>query len=387
VSSVQAAEPERRTVRLIGLLFGFESIMYAAVTPILAHYAHEFGASKRAIGLLAAAYPAGMFLGSLVGGFIVTRAGVRRTTVVGLLVFTAATLPFGFASSIALLSALRLIQGVACGCIWSGGLTWVIAIAPRERRGEVLGSVMAAAIFGVLVGTMVGTLADLNTKVVFVCVGVVAFGLTVWTFLFKEPPRTTLGGAAPLRALASNRRFILGSWVTLLVALAIGATAVLIPLRLSRFGATDVEIGVTFVIAALFGVLVTPWVGRVIDRRGVAALLSVGLAATGLLVAALLLPTDAFPLAVLTVLAVGAPMVAVEMGAMSEIADTVERIGAALAFGAMFINLAYAFGEAVGAPAAATLSEATSDTVPLLLVAAALLLTILPVLLSRLRSV
>jgi MFS family permease len=375
VSSVQAAEPERRTVRLIGLLFGFESIMYAAVTPILAHYAHEFGASKRAIGLLAAAYPAGMFLGSLVGGFIVTRAGVRRTTVVGLLVFTAATLPFGFASSIALLSALRLIQGVACGCIWSGGLTWVIAIAPRERRGEVLGSVMAAAIFGVLVGTMVGTLADLNTKVVFVCVGVVAFGLTIWTFLFKEPPRTTLGGAAPLRALASNRRFILGSWVTMLVALAIGATAVLIPLRLSRFGATDVEIGVTFVIAALFGVLVTPWVGRVIDRRGVAALLSVGLAAN-----------DAFPLAVLTVLAVGAPMVAVEMGAMSEIADTVERIGAALAFGAMFINLAYAFGEAVGAPAAATLSEATSDTVPLLLVAAALLLTILPVLLSRLRS-
>jgi MFS family permease len=383
VNSVPAPEPERRIVWLIRVLFGFESVMYSVVTPVLAHYAHEFGASKPAIGLLAGAYPGGMLPGSLLGGWIAIRAGVRRTTVVGLLLFTAAIAPFGFGSSIAVLAGLRFIQGIACGLIWSGGLAWVIAVAPRTRRGEVLGSVMASAVFGVLVGSMLGTLADVNTKVVFVCVGALAFGLTVWTLHFREPQRTSLGGASPLRALISNRRFMLGFWLVVLVACVVGATSALLPLRLSGFGASDIEVGVTFVLASLVAVILTPWVGRVVDRRGILVPLSVALAASGLGIAALPLPRAALPLAVLTVLALGAPLVGAELGAMSVMTDAMEWIGAALAFGTMLINVAWAFGETVGAPAAAALSRATNDAVPLVLLAAAMLLAILPLLLSQ----
>jgi MFS family permease len=386
VSSVRALEPERRTVGLIGVLLGFESVMYAVLTPVLALYAREFAASKPAIGLLAAAYPAGMVPGSLLGGWIAARAGVRRTTVVGLLFFAAAIAPFGFGSSIAVLGGLRFIQGVASGCIWGAGLAWVIAVAPSARRGEVLGSVLAASVFGMLVGTMLGTLADaIGTKPVFVGVGVLALGLIVWTLDFREPPRSSLGGAAPLRALISNRPFMLGLWSVVLVACTIGATSALLPLRLSQFGATDVEVGVTFVLASLVSMLVTPWLGRVVDRRGFVVPLSVGLVSTGLLIAALPLPHGALPLAVLTVLALGAPLVAAEMGAVSVMTGAVERIGAALVFGTVLFNLAYAIGETVGAPSAGTLSRATSDTVPLVLLAAAMLLTILPVLLARRR--
>ena len=77
--------PEARTVMLLGILLGFESVLYSVVTPVLPHYQHQFGASKPAIGLLAAAYPAGMLPGSLLGGWMATRAGVRRTTGFGLL--------------------------------------------------------------------------------------------------------------------------------------------------------------------------------------------------------------------------------------------------------------------------------------------------------------
>jgi predicted MFS family arabinose efflux permease len=273
---------------------------------------------------------------------------VRRTTFVGLLLFTAATVPFGFGSSIPVLGGLRFIQGVASGCIWGAGLAWVIAVAPSARRGEVLGSVLAASVFGILVGTMLGTLADaIGTKPVFVGVGALTLGLIVWTLGFREPPRTSLGGAAPLHALISNRPFMLGLWSVVLVAGAIGATGALLPLRLSHFGATDVEVGVTFVLASLVSMLVTPWLGRVIDRRGIVLPLSVGLASTGVLVAALPLPHGALPLAVLTVLALGAPLVAAQMGAVSVMTDAVERIGAALVFGTMLFNLAYAIGEAV----------------------------------------
>ena len=77
-----ARGPEGRIVLLISVLLGFEAVLYSAVTPILPHYANEFSASKPAIGLLAAAYPAGMIPGSLLGGWIATRAefAARRSS-------------------------------------------------------------------------------------------------------------------------------------------------------------------------------------------------------------------------------------------------------------------------------------------------------------------
>lgn len=385
MSSVRALQSERRTVGLIRVLLGFESLMYSALIPLLPHYAHEFGASKPAIGVLVAAYPAGMLPGALLGGWIATRAGVRRSTVVGLVLFTATIVPFGFVSSIAGLDALRFIQGVACGSIWSGGLAWVIAIAPAGRRGEVLGSVLASAIFGTLMGPIIGALAQaIGTEVVFACVGVVSLALTVWALEFQEPPRTSLGGAAPLRALVSNRRFMLGCWLVVLIACTIGATNALLPLRLSRFGASGVAIGVTFVLASLLSALLTPWAGRLVDRRGIVAPLVVGLTGSALLIASLPLPDDALALGALTVLALGGPLVGAEMGAVSVMTDAVDRVGTPLVLGTMLLNLAWALGETVGAPAAATLSHATSDAVPLVLIGAAMLATV-PLALLALR--
>ena len=192
---------------LISVLLGFEAMLYSTVTPMLPHYAREFGASKPAIGVLAASYPAGMIPGSLLGGWIATRAGVRRTTIVGLLMFTVSIVAFGFATDMAALDRLRFVQGTACGCIWGGGLAWVIAIAPRGRRGEMLGSVMASAIFGTLLGPILGTLAvAVGTEIVFTCVGGVSLALTAWTLQHPEPPRAELGAGAPLRALAEAPR-------------------------------------------------------------------------------------------------------------------------------------------------------------------------------------
>jgi hypothetical protein len=231
------------------------------------------------------------------------------------------------------------------------------------------------------VGPVLGTLAvAIGTGVVFACVGGVSLGLTLWTLDHQEPPRTALGGGAPVRALLSSGRFMLGFWLVVLIACTIGATGTLLPLRLSRFGASGVEIGVTFVLASLVSTLLTPWAGRVVDRRGIVVPLVVGLATSALLIAVLPLPQTAVPLAVLTVVALGGPLVGAMMGAMSLMTDAIERIGAALAFGTMLLNLAWAVGETVGAPAAATLSRATSDTVPLVALAVVMLVTLVPAL-------
>jgi MFS family permease len=379
---------EGRIVILIAALLGFEAVLYSTVTPVLPHYAHEFGVSKPGIGVLTAAYPAGMVPGSLLGAWIATRAGVRRTVIVGLLLFTVSITAFGFATDIVTLDLLRFVQGAACGCIWAGGLAWVIAIAPRARRGGVLGSVLAAAIFGTLLGPVVGTLAiAIGTEVVFTAVGAISLALVAWTLRHPEPPLPQPEQQSSWLVLVRDPRLMLGFWLVLLEAATIGATSALLPLRLSAFGASGIAIGATFVIASLLSTLIVPFVGTFVDRRGPGPPLRWGLLLTAVLVALLPVPQSALGLAVLTVLALGGPMTANMTPVTSVITDLTERAGAALVLGTMMLNLGWATGEMFGAPVGAGLAQLTSDAVPLLGLAVLMVISLVAVVKTRLTDV
>lgn len=378
---------EHRIVVLVRALLLFESAMYSALTPVLPHYAQALHAGKPAVGVLTAAYPAGIVPGSLLGAWIASRTGVRRTTLIGLLLFAVSIAGFGFGSDIVTLDALRFIQGIGCGFIWGGGLTWVIAVAPRERRGAMLGSVFAAAIFGTLLGPILGTLAvTVGTGPVFAVVGAVSLGLAAWTLRHQEPPHSSTRAAStetPLRDLIRNRRILLGAWLILLEAATIGATGTLLPLRLSRFGASGLMIGATFLIAALVSTWAAGPIGRTVDRRGAGRPLCAGLVLTAVLMALLPLPQTAV-LLIVSMIAVGGPLTAYTIPAMAVITDAAEQAGIPLVVATMLLNLAWAAGETIGAPAAANLSQATSDAVPLLLLSAIMVVTLWPVIKARL---
>jgi MFS family permease len=380
-------DPARGTVVLVRVLLLFESAMYSAITPVLPHYAHVLGASKPAVGILAGAYPAGIIPGSLIGAWVATRAGVRRTSVIGLLLFAVSIAGFGFATSIVTLDALRFIQGAGCGFIWGGGLTWVIIVAPRERRGAMLGSVIGAAIFGTLIGPVLGILAvTVGTGPVFAVVGASAVGLAVWTAGHPEPVRQapSVQTSSPLRDLARSPLIRLGSWLILVEAATIGATSALLPLRLARFGTHSIVVGVVFLLASLMSMAVAGPIGRTVDRRGAGRPLCVGLVLTAVLMALLPLPHSAVLLAIVSVIALGGPLTAYTIPALTVITETSERLGIPLVVATMMLNLAWAVGEVIGAPAAANLSQATSDAVPLLALSAIMVLTLRPVIRARL---
>jgi hypothetical protein len=70
---------------------------------------------------------------------------------------------------------------------------------------------------------------------------------------------------------------------------------------------------------------------------------------------------------------------------MSVITDAAERLGLAVVVASTLLNLAWASGEMLGAPAAASLSQATSDAVPIVILAVIMGLTLVPVVRARLR--
>jgi MFS transporter, DHA1 family, inner membrane transport protein len=373
--------PERRLVSLIRVVLLFESAMYSAVTPVLPHYAHTLHASKSAIGVLAAAYSAGLIPGALLGFWVATRVGVRRTTVLGLGGFALAVIVFGFGTSVVTLDVLRAIQGMFCGLIWCGGLTWVIHVTPVQRRSRTLGGVLGAATFGTLFGPIIGTVAvAVGTRPAFALVGLVALVLVAITLRHPEPPASSSLDEQPrvrdqLRGGWSSHGLRLGVWLVLLEAATFGAVNVLLPLRLSQFGASGLAIGLTFVLASGLSASLSTVIGHVTDRRGPYLPLITGLVTGAPLMALLIVPHAALPLAALMIITFGGPLTFSMIPAASLMTDSAEAVGVSLVLTTTLFNLAYALGETLGAPISASAAQATSDFVPLLGIALLMLVT------------
>src|SRR5919201_4095502 len=137
-----------------------DTIFFAALTPLLPHYVDEFGLSKTSAGVLVATYGVGALLAALPAGLVASRLGPKRAALTGLCVVAAASVGFALAASEWQLDLARLFQGAGSVFSWSGALAWLVADAPRERRGELLGTAMGSAVFGALLGPVVGAIAS-----------------------------------------------------------------------------------------------------------------------------------------------------------------------------------------------------------------------------------
>jgi MFS family permease len=371
---------------MVRCLLLFEAAMYSALTPVLPHYARVLHAGKPALGLLVAGYPAGLIPGALLGGWLAARLGVRRTTIAGLIGFGIAIAGFGLTSQIVPLDLLRVAQGAFCGLIWGGGLTWLIAAAPPTRRGATIGGAIGAATLGTLIGPLIGTLAEAaGPAVVFCATGAVSFILAGWAASHAQPlPTGPQGGEehaerpilGQLRAALAAGGFGMGTWLIVLEALFFGAAGVLLPLRMAHLGVSGWVIGATFVAASALSTVLSPLVGRQVDRLGGRRTVTTGLVAGVPLVAVMMLPHDPAVLVPLAVVALGAPMTVAMIPAVSLLTEATERAGVTLILATTAVNLAYAVGETIGSPFGALLSTLFGDLVPFFLVAALMTMTL-----------
>lgn len=365
----------RRLLLLVCSITLADTMLYAALVPLLPHYADEYGLSKGQAGLLVGAYALGAFIGAIPGGIAAARFGPRRAVVSGLLVMAVASAAFGFAGSAAELGIARFAQGVGSALSWAGALAWLVAGTPRERRGEMLGTAIGAAIFGALLGPAVGATAEaVGSRPAFVAVGGVSVVLAIWAL--RTPPVHT-EPQSPRALLAALRQpLLLGAlWMMVLPAILFGVVAVLVPLELGDAGWSAAAIAVLFIGAAAFEMVVAPLFGRFSDRRG--RLLPLRLALAGSIVVTVGLALAGGPIAI-------APLVvaaAIAFGsfwapAMALLSDGAERIGLAqgLAFGLM--NAAWGGGNFLGPALGGALADAAGDALPFALMAGICILTL-----------
>ena len=343
-----------------------DTLFFAALTPLLPHYADTLDLGKTGAGVLAAAYPAGAFVGAIPSGFVAARLGVKPTVIAGMTAVAVCIALFGVADQAWQLDSARFLQGLASSFSWTGALAWLVAGTPAARRGTVIGQAFAAAVGGALLGPVLGGAASvLGIGWTFGAVAVASLGIVVWAASTPAERPDTPQPMIMLVQAFGDRRIRTGAWLVLLPALLFGTLSVLAPLRLSDLGYGPVAIGAVFLCAAAVEGVNNVVVGRASDRHGPMRPLVLGLAGSAVVAALLPWPARALPLAVLVVCA-GLAFGTFFTPAMTLLADLSELRGLDYGYTFALVSLAWAPGQTLGAAGGGALAHLTSDAVPYL---------------------
>lgn len=267
-----------RLVPLLIVIMAVDTTFFAAITPLLPHYASELDLSKSAAGVLSGAYAAGLLACALPGGWVAARMGVRQTLLMSLALLSASSAAFAFGTNIAVLDLARFLQGGSIVLMGGGTHMARRSGAPREARGDDGdGECRCRRRRGTGAPRRWSRVGD-RSRSVFSGVSVLAVGLAAWTVVVQAP--TLVPRRADLAAAFRSLRrpvMVLGVWLTALPSLFAGVLEVLAPLRLAELGVSGVAIGAVFAVAAAAETIATRLLGGLSDRHGRLAPIRAGL--------------------------------------------------------------------------------------------------------------
>ena len=150
------------------------------VAPLMAFYAKRMNAADWMVGPLISAFAVAQLISSPIWGKVSDRYGRRPAMIIGLSASAIAYAIFGFATSLWMLFASRLVQGLGGGTTGVAQAYVADTMAPAERA-KALGWISAATSAGVMIGPVIGSVARrFGTEVP----GMVAAGLMLLTVVF-----------------------------------------------------------------------------------------------------------------------------------------------------------------------------------------------------------
>lgn len=139
----------RKLMVVLTALFFFDLVDLAAFSFVAPAIRAEWGLSIEQLGLLTSSVFVGMVLGGLIGGRLADRFGRRRVVLVGVAVFSLASLASAFAPGIETLLIARVITGLGLTATTGVVLVMVSELFPKPFLGRVMAIVLGFATLGV----------------------------------------------------------------------------------------------------------------------------------------------------------------------------------------------------------------------------------------------
>jgi MFS transporter, DHA1 family, solute carrier family 18 (vesicular amine transporter), member 1/2 len=219
------------------------------------------------VTLLYGIYAISVLLVTPVFGYLGDRIGGRSTMLCGAGLAVCSVSLLGAAPSLSLLLLGKFCQGAASAALWTSGLA-LIATNFVEKRVEMLGYAFTGGTFGSVIGPIAGGLLYRagGYRLPFLLTGV-AFAIAAALIALLVP-----GGGihrskrVDFRALVFNKSLIVPAVTIALAAFSVGIIEPLLPVRLARYGATSMAIGIIFTVSTSVYGLSAPLVGSVSER-------------------------------------------------------------------------------------------------------------------------
>jgi MFS family permease len=266
---------------------------FGAVLPIMAPYFNQHGVKLEVLGFVIAAWPAAKLLSEPVFGWLADRTDRVPLMVIGLVVSGIALgLPLVFTGPIPFL-ILRAVAGLGTALYDPAARGYLTDSTPPERRGEAFGLYGSAQMGGLLLGPAIGGIGAENlggVAFVFIFGGAATLMAAVAVALrvreSAQVGRQRHGAAAPAPAEAAGQpaegtrpghrqpTVLLNRWLIAAIVLNIGGYfaggtyEVVWSLFLLDRGASVGFVGLTFAAFALPVLIVSPFAGRMVDRKG-----------------------------------------------------------------------------------------------------------------------
>src|SRR5438552_379273 len=354
----------RRLIVFAGAVFAAESGFYAVVPPLIPRLVNDVHLTTTEVGVLVAAYPAGVLLGAVPSIAIVDRFGVRATTFAGFALLIVATLGFGWGTAGVVLDTARFVQGIGGAVAWSGALAWLTSTTSPGRRGAVIGAAIGAALSGMVVGpAMRAAAAQAGRGLVFSGLAVFLAVLALGAPVSSPASSRTRGSARALLRLLSNRKAAVGNGVLFVVGIVGGTALSLLPLLVARLQGSAATIAWILAVSYLVAALLSAAAGRLSDRVGRLAPTVVGLVIAAVLLPVFPLFTALAPLVIVSIVA-SAVISSLWTPTAAMITDAADPGASGHAVGVAAMNASWAAGGAAGALLMARLADTAGFGLP-----------------------
>jgi MFS family permease len=176
----------RKTLWVLVFISVINSMGFGIIVPLLYSYGKKFGVTEQTIGLLTAAFSIAQFFATPVLGSLSDRFGRKPLLAISLVGTCASFILFGFANSMVMLFAARILDGITGGNI-SVAQAMVSDISSPKERATNFGILGSAFGFGFVIGPAVGgLLSNFGEKVPFFFAAGIAFIGALLTVLVLE---------------------------------------------------------------------------------------------------------------------------------------------------------------------------------------------------------
>src|SRR5881227_835102 len=207
------AEENKKWWTLGAVAFGLFMIMLdnTIVNVALPAIEHSLHMSISSLEWIVTAYALTFAALLITGGKLGDMFGRRKMFIVGLVVFTLASLACGLAPSAGFLIGSRAVQGIGAALMNPATLSIIVATFPPKQRGQAIGIWAGVSALALAIGPLGGGLIVENLNwnwIFFVNVPVGILGIVVSQFAIRESRDTSAEQSIDLPGLVTSIGFL-----------------------------------------------------------------------------------------------------------------------------------------------------------------------------------